>query len=71
MAGNAIETKKQENGSKVYFELYIENGVKDFATLAKAVKKVYPNVNNEWMESYQKQAEALKDFLGRNKGYEY
>ena len=35
MAGNAIETKKQENGSKVYFELYIENGVKDFATLAK------------------------------------
>jgi len=71
MAGNAIETKKQENGSKVYFELYIENGVKDFATLAKAVKKVYPNVNNEWMESYQKQAEALKEFLGRNKGYEY
>ena len=71
MAGNAIETKKQENGSKVYFELYIEKGVKDFVTLAKAVKKVYPNVNNEWMDSYQKQAVALKEFLGKNKGYEY
>jgi hypothetical protein len=71
MAGSAIETKKQENGSKVYLELYIENGVKDFATLTKAVKKVYPDVSNDWMESYQKQAVALKDFLGKNKGYEY
>ena len=49
MAGNAIETAKQENGSRVYFELYIENNVRDFSTLSKAVKKVYSNVNNEWM----------------------
>jgi hypothetical protein len=25
MAGSAIETAKQENGSKVYFKKYIEN----------------------------------------------
>jgi hypothetical protein len=71
MAGNAIETAKQENGSRVYFELYLEKNVKDFSTLSKAVKKVYPNVNNEWMESYEKQASALKKYIGNNKGYEY
>lgn len=71
MAGNAIETAKQENGSRVYFELYIENNVRDFSTLSKAVKKVYSNVNNEWMESYEKQAAALKAYIGNNKGYEY
>ena len=71
MAGDAKETAKQENGSRVYFELYIEKNVKDFSTLSKAVKKVYPNVNNEWMESYEKQAAALKKYIGNNKGYEY
>jgi hypothetical protein len=71
MSGNAIETAKQENGSKVYFELYIEKNVRDFGTLSAAVKKVYPNVTNEWMESYAKQAEALKKYIGNNKGYEY
>lgn len=74
MAGNAIETAKQENGSRVYFELVIESNKdpnKDFAMLANAVKKVYPNVNNEWMDSYAKQAKALKEYIGRNKGYEY
>ena len=74
MAGNAIETAKQENGSRVYFELIIEKNKdpeKDFAELSKAVKKVYPNVNNDWMESYAKQAVALKKYIGREKGYEY
>jgi hypothetical protein len=74
MAGNAIETAKQENGSRVYFELVIEknkNPEKDFVELSKAVKKVYPNVNNEWMESYAKQAKALKKYIGQQKGYEY
>lgn len=74
MAGNAIETAKQENGSKVYFELVIESGKdpdKDFSTLLVAVKKVYSNVSKEWMDSYAKQAKALKSYIGRNKGYEY
>lgn len=71
MAGDAHETAKQENGSRVYFEQYIERGVKDFAKLLPLVKKVYPNVSAEWMESYRKQAEALKAYLGAQKGYNY
>jgi hypothetical protein len=74
MAGNAIETAKQENGSKVYFELVIESNKdpdKDFSTLLTAVKKVYSNVSKEWMDSYAKQSKALKSYIGRNKGYEY
>jgi hypothetical protein len=35
------------------------------------VKKVYSNVNADWIESYAKQAEALKKYIGSNKGYEY
>ena len=71
MAGDAIETAKQENGSRVYFEAYIENGIKDFSKLSTIVKKVYPEVSAEWMESYRKQAEALKKYLGTSKGYAY
>lgn len=74
MAGNAIETAKQENGSRVYFEMIVEKNKdpeKNFSELITEVKKVYPNVNNEWMESYAKQAKALKKYLGNNKGYEY
>lgn len=74
MAGNAIETAKQENGSRVYFELVIEqkkDPIKDFAFLANAVKKVYSNVNTDWMESYAKQSIALKKYIGNNRGYEY
>ena len=71
MATDAKETEKQENGSRVYFEAYIEKGIKDFAKLSTIVKKVYPNVNNEWMESFRKQAEALKGYLKSNKGYTY
>jgi len=74
MAGNAIITANQENGSKVYFESVIERGLdpdKNFAELLKVVKKVYPDVTTEWMSSYAKQVKALKSYIGRNKGYEY
>jgi hypothetical protein len=74
MAGDAKETAKQENGSRVYFELVIEKNkdpVRNYSELATAVKKVYPNVNIEWMNSYAKQAVALKKYIGINKGYEY
>ena len=71
MAGDAIETAKQENGSRVFFEAYIEKNTHDFAKLLPIVKKVYPKVNSEWMESYRKQAEALKKYLGSSKGYNY
>jgi hypothetical protein len=71
MASDAKETAKQENGSRVYFEAYIEDRQRDFTKLGNLVKKVYPNVSNDWMESYRKQAEALKDYLGSSKGYSY
>jgi hypothetical protein len=71
MANDARDTSKQENGSRVYFEAYIERGIKDFSKLLPIVKKVYPNVNNEWMESYRKQAEALNTYLKNQKGYNY
>jgi hypothetical protein len=74
MAGNAIETAKQENGSKVYFEAVIEKGLdpdKNFADLLKLVRGVYPQVNSDWMSSYSKQVKALKKYIGREKGYEY
>lgn len=71
MASDAKETAKQENGSRVYFEAYIEDRQRDFNKLGNLVKKVYPNVSADWMESYRKQAEALKDYLGSSKGYSY
>jgi hypothetical protein len=71
MASDAKETAKQENGSKVYFEAYIEKGIKDYAKLLPIVKKEYPNVSAEWMSSYEKQAIALSGYLRGKKGYNY
>ena len=71
MATDAKETEKQENGSRVYFEAYIEHNERDFSKLSNLVKKVYPNVSNDWMESFRKQAEALKVYLGTSKRYNY
>lgn len=71
MATDAAETKKQENGSRVYFEAYIEKGEKDPKKLQKIVEKVYPKVPDIWMSSFAKQATALKGFLGSKKGYKY
>jgi len=71
MATNATETKKQENGSKVYFQLYIEKNERDEKKLRKAVEKVYPKVPDIWMQSFIKQAVALKGYLGNKKGYNY
>jgi len=68
MATSAIETAKQENGSKVFFESVIErNKVPSEAEM----KKVYDGYDESWEETYQKQADALKKFLGSKKGYEY
>lgn len=71
MATDAGETKKQENGSKLFFEQYIEKGEKSPAKLKKTVQRVYSNVSDDWMETYFKQANALKSFLGNKKGYRY
>lgn len=75
MAG---DTSKQENGSKVYFEKYIESTrLPNEQDLFNAIKKVWPEITKdakvglEWMSTYRKQAEALKKYLGNSKGYNY
>ena len=68
MATSATETAKQENGSRVFFESVIETGKEPSDAV---MLKVYGGYNAEWKETYRKQAEALKKFLGSNKGYEY
>lgn len=67
------QTAEQENGSRVYFKAYIESGERDPQKLLAIVKKeaAYRNVTDEWMETFRKQAEALKGFLGKLKGYDY
>ena len=78
MAGNAIETAKQENGSKVYFRKVIENTKSPTESeLFSEVTKVYPDLAKNaslrevWMSTYAKQGAALKKYLGNNKGYNY
>jgi hypothetical protein len=78
MAGNAMETAKQENGSKVYFRLVIENSkVPPESAIFAEVVKVYPDLVKNlqlreiWMTTYAKQSVALLSYLGNNKGYDY
>lgn len=68
MATSATETAKQENGSRIFFEHVIE---KNQEPLDSVMVKVYDGYNFEWKETYRKQANALKSFLGSKRGYEY
>ena len=68
MATNAIETAKQENGSRVFFESVIESGKEP---TDQEMYKIYDGYGPDWKETYRKQTAALKKFLGSNKGYEY
>lgn len=65
---NALETAKQENASRVYFQHWIETGKEP---PFKDIEAVYQNVDDDWMESFKAQAVILKKWLGSNKGYEY
>jgi hypothetical protein len=78
MAGNAIETAKQESGSKVYFRKVVESTkAPTDSELFSEVTKVYPDLAKNvalreiWMSTYAKQGAALKKYLGNNKGYNY
>lgn len=78
MAGNAIETAKQENGSKVYFKKIVESTkTPSEGDMLNEVVKVYPDLAKNptlrelWMSTYAKQATALVTYLGNNKGYNY
>ena len=68
MATSAIETAKQENGSKVFLEFVIEKGVEPSD---KEMLKVYGDYNLEWKETYRKQVAAVKNYIKGEKGYEY
>ena len=68
MATSAIETAKQENGSRVFFESVIEKNTEPSDV---EMLKVYDGYNAEWKDTYRKQVAALKSFLGTSKGYEY
>ena len=68
MATSAIETAKQENGSRVFFESVIE---KRKTPPEKEMLKVYPGYDESWESTYEKQTAALQGFLKNQKGYVY
>ena len=68
MATNAVETAQQENGSRYFLESVIERGREP---LANEMFKIYEGYNNEWKETYRKQVDAVKKYIGSRKGYEY
>ena len=68
MATSATETAKQENGSRVFFQSVIERGVEPSA---KEMLKVYDGYNLQWKITYRKQVDAVKSYIGAQKGYEY
>ena len=68
MATSAIETAKQENGSRFYLENVIEKNREPSYT---EMTKIYDGYNQSWRRTYRKQAEAVKNYIGSQKGYEY
>ena len=68
MATSAIETAKQENGSRVFLQSVIENGVEPSSA---EMFRVYDGYNLEWKLTYRKQVEAVKKYIGSRNGYEY
>ena len=68
MATSAIETAKQENGSRVFLQSVIEKGVEP---ADKDMLQVYEGYNLEWKLTYRKQVDAVKGYLKGEKGYDY
>ena len=68
MATSAVETAKQENGSRVFLESVIENNKEPSD---KDMLKVYDGYNLEWKLTYRKQVDAVKEYIKSEKGYEY
>jgi hypothetical protein len=68
MATSAVETAKQENGSRFYLQHVIENNREP--TYAEMIK-IYDGYNQSWRKTYEKQANAVKGYIKGEKGYEY
>lgn len=64
---DAAETAKQENATRLYCESYIEKG--KFPTAAQ-LKRVYSTADDNWIETFEAQAKAMKVYLG-SKGFEW
>ena len=67
--GSAIDTKMQENGSRIFFEQLIENNTE--ASINFIEDNAYPNMPAIWYRYYQLQGKALKKYLKNQKGYNY
>ena len=68
MATSAVETAKQENGSRVFMESVIENNKEPSSA---EMREVYDGFDPSWRVIYEKQTKALQKFLGIRKGYIY
>ena len=68
MATSAVETAKQENGSRVFMESVIENNKEPSSF---EMRKVYDGFDPSWRVIYEKQTVALQKFLGIKRGYIY
>lgn len=66
---DARDTKKQENGSLVFFQNLIESGKEP--TIAFVEQNAYPDMPAIWYYYYQLQGKALKQYLGNEKDYAY
>ena len=65
---DAKATAMQENATRFFCERFIETGRPP--ALAD-VSKIYPDVDDEWEDTFSKQAVALKKWLQGKKGYNY
>ena len=65
---SAVTTAQQENATLAYCRALIENGKPpSFGEM----QSIYPAVDDEWFDSFDATAKALKKWLGNQKGYLY
>ena len=66
---SAVETAKQEKATMYYIEKYMKN---QKATI-QDLEKIYPNLDDDWMESFEVVAKKLKEWISpkQTTGYEY
>jgi hypothetical protein len=65
---DASATAKQENATRFVCEKFIETNRMPAAV---DISKIYSDVDEEWEETFAKQAFSLKKWLSGNKGYNY
>ena len=65
---DASATAKQENATRFVCEKFIETNRMPAAV---DISKIYSDVDDEWEETFAKQASSLKKWLSGKKGYNY